>query len=64
MTARRDGLKQGYVMQQTHTRHICQTPGCERYVVQSRLAVYCLVCEIDRDIPQPRMGRPPKQPRL
>ena len=45
-------------MHQVHQRRICQTPGCDRYVIQSRLAVYCLVCELDRNTPPPRTGRP------
>ena len=62
MTERRDGSAQSYPMHQVHVRRICLTPGCERFIVQSRSDVYCLACQLDQDIPPPRTGRPPKRP--
>ena len=48
-----------------HAKDVCQTAGCFTFVLHPGDR-YCLACQLDRKMPQPRLpsnGRPPRPER-
>ena len=61
MTERNDGLENSWQLHQTYRRHeVCVTPGCHTFLVKINELGLCLACQLDRNVSQPKMGRPRK----